>query len=281
MITNAPSAQQSLAGRILGSFASFYHRRWLMWYFVHRQMTRRYRNSFLGFFWAFLSPLLMVALLSLVFSEVLGFRYREVEGTGALNFGLYLYCGILPFLAYSDTLSKGVNSIKNNSSLVEKVVFPLEFLPFSVAVTSLVDKVFGVGALVLALVLTGQQLHPTLLLLPVVVALQLLFMLGLSYLVAVAGTYVPDIGEALRTIVRATFFATPIIWPVSRVPENLRWIVDYNPLAYLVGAYRDLILYGQLPGGTATLYFLLFSATLFAAGFALFVRVKARFAELL
>lgn len=172
----------------MDSLATFHRRRWLMWYFVQRQMTRRYRNSFLGFFWAFLSPLLMVALLSLIFSEALGFRYREVEGAGALNFGLYLYCGILPFLAYSDALSKGVNSIKNNSSLVEKVVFPLEFLPFSVAVTSLVDKLFGLGALVLVLVLTGNQLHATLLLLPAIVALQLLFGLGLSYFVAVVGT---------------------------------------------------------------------------------------------
>lgn len=265
----------------MGSLATFYHRRWLMRYFVHRQLTRRYRNSLLGFLWAFLGPLLMVALLSIVFSEMLGLRFREVEGDSTLNFGLFLYCGILPFLAYSDALSKGVNSIRNNSSLVDKVVFPVELLPFSVAVTSLIDKLFGLGALMFVLMLLEHRLHWTILLLPLVLVPQLLFILGLSYFIAVAGTYMPDVGEALRAIVRATFFITPIIWPVERLPENLRFVVDYNPLAYLVQAYRDLVLNGELPGGMSTLYFSLFAGALFLGAFALFVRVKPRFAELL
>lgn len=252
-----------------------------MSYFVHRQLTRRYRSSFLGFFWAFLGPLLMVVLLSLVFSPIIGLRDKFIDADPTLNFGLYLYCGLLPFLAYSDALSKGVNSIRNNSRLVEKVVFPMEFLPFSVSITSMIDKLFGLGALVFVLVLLEQRLNWTILLLPVLLVLQLLFVLGLCYFIAVAGTFMPDVGEALRSIVRATFFVTPIVWPVDRLPERLHFLVDYNPLAYLVGAYRDLILRGVLPGGMATLYFTLFATALFLGGFALFVRVKSQFAELL
>ncbi len=281
LVSNAPGAKRGFAGGVLGSLGTFYHRRWLMWYFVHRQLTRRYRGSFLGFFWAFLGPLLMVALLSLVFSPVIGLRDRFIEGDPTLNFGLYMYCGLLPFLAYSDALSKGVNSIRNNSQLVEKVVFPMEFLPFSVSIISMIDKIFGLGALVFVLVLLEGRLEWTILLLPALLVLQLLFVLGLCYFIAVAGTFLPDVGEALRSIVRATFFVTPIIWPVDRLPERLHFLVDYNPLAYLVDAYRDLILRGELPGGMATLYFALFAGALFVCGFALFVRVKSRFAEVL
>src|SRR5215218_4377314 len=82
---------------------------------------------------------------------MIGIRFRVVEGDPTLNFGLFLYCGLIPFLAFSESLNKGINSIKGNSGLVQKVVFPLELLPFTNAITSLVDKFFGVGALLLIL----------------------------------------------------------------------------------------------------------------------------------
>ena len=217
MSTKTPSTK-SYAGASTEALATFYRRRWLIKYFVQRQLTRSYQRSYLGFLWAFLGPLLMVVLLTAVFSEIIGIRFREVEGDSSLNFGLYLYCGLLPFLAYSEALSKGVNSIRASSGLIQKVVFPLEVLPFTVTVTSLIDKVFGLGALVFVLVLLGQGLHWTVLLVPLVMVPQLLFILGLAYLLAVAGTYLPDIGEVLRVNVRATFFVTPIIWPVEMLP---------------------------------------------------------------
>lgn len=281
MFTKTPKAPTSYAGALADALGTFYRRRWLIRYFVHRQFTRSYQRSYLGFLWAFLSPLLMVALLTLVFSEGLEFKFREVVGDSTLNFGLYLYCGLLPFLAYSEALSKGVNSIRSSSGLIEKVVFPLEILPFTSTVTSLIDKFFGLGALLVVLALLEQRLHWTVLLLPLVVVPQLLFILGLSYFMAVAGTYLPDIGEMLRAVVRASFFVTPILWPASMIPDNLQFLVDYNPLAYLVGAYRALILDGNPPGLMASAYFSLFALALFIGGFALFVKVKPRFADLL
>lgn len=283
MAAGATGAKQRFLGAIFSSLASFYHRRWLVRYFVQRQITRAYQRSYLGFVWAFLGPLLMVILLTLVFSEIIGLRFREVEGDSTLNFGLYLYCGLLPFLAYSESLNKGVNSIRSNSGLVQKVIFPLEFLPFTVAVTSLIDKLFGLGVLIVVVAVLESQLHWQAILLPLILVPQLLFIMGLSYIMAVLGTYMPDVGEILRAIVRATFFITPIIWPVSRLEgrETLSLIVDLNPLAYLVGAYRDLILLGELPGTLATLYFSLFALAIFVLGFGLFVKVKSRFADLL
>ena len=215
----------------------------------------------------------------MIFSEVVGLRFREVEDDPTLNFGLFLFCGMLPFMAYSEALNKGLNSITSNAGLVQKVIFPLELLPLTSAISSLVDKFFGIGALVVFVFVLQNRLHWEVLLLPLIIALQLLFTLGLTYIMAVVGTYVPDMGEVLRPVVRGTFFITPILWPPERLPENLRWIQDYNPLAYLVGAYRSMILEGTLPGGLATLYFTLFSVALFLAGFALFVKVKPGFAD--
>jgi len=204
-----------------------------------------------------------------------------VTGNPSLNFGLFLYCGLLPFLAYSQALSRGVNVIRRNSGLVQGVVFPLEVLPLTTMAASLVQNVLGVGALFFVLVLFGQELHLTTLLLPLVLITQLLFILGLCYLMAVAGTYVPDIRETLRAVIRGTFFITPILWPTGRVPEQYSFLVDYNPLAVLVDAYRNLILNGKLPDLESAFWFTLFAVALFVVGLVVFNRVKQNFADLL
>jgi len=280
LATHTASAKKNFAGAFFDALGSFYHRRWLLKYFIQRQVTRSYRRSYLGFAWAILGPLVWVFFLTLIFSEIVGLRFREVEEDPNLNFGLFLYCGLLPFLAFSEALNKGINSIKGNAGLVQKVVFPLELLPFTNAFASMIDKFFGIGALLVVLLVFDQELYWTVLLLPLIVVLQIVFILGLTYLMAVLGTYLPDVAEIMRPIIRGMFFFTPIIWTPERLPDRLAWVVDYNPLAYLVNSYRDLILLGQLPGPQATLYFTLFSVALLAAAFALFVRLKPRFADL-
>ncbi len=275
MATHTLRGKKNFTGEVFDSLATFYRKRWLLRYFIHRQVTRSYKRSYLGLAWAILGPLIWVFFLTLIFSKMLGFKFREVEGDPTLNFGLFLYCGLLPFMVYSDALNKGLSVIRSNAGLVQKVVFPVEMLPLTNAVTSLVDKLFGVGALVVVVFVVQHRLHWQVLLLPGIMAL----VLGLTYIMAVIGTYLPDMGEVLRPIVRGTFFVTPILYPPEKLPENVRFIVDYNPLAYLVGAYRSMILEGALPGGLATLYFFLFSLVLFVFGFALFIRFKPGFAD--
>jgi len=281
LTTYTTSVNKNLAGQFFNGLMTFWRRRWLLRYFLHRQVTRTYKRSYLGFAWAILSPLIWVFFLTLIFSEALGLRFREIEENPNLNFGLYLYCGLLPFLAFSEAMNKGMNSIRGNSGLVQKVIFPLELLPFTNAIASMIDKFFGIGALLIVVLAFGQPLHPHVLLLPLFVVLQVVFILGLTYLMAVLGTYLPDLDEVMRPVIRGMFFLTPIIWTPDRLPEGIRWVVDYNPLAYLVEVYRDLILRGEIPGGLSTLYFTLFSVALFIVGFTLFVRVKPRFADML
>ena len=279
MATYTSSDKRSLAGEFFDALGTFYRKRWLLGYFIHRQVTRSYRRSYLGLVWAVLGPVVWVFFLALIFSNVIGIKDRSVQGDPTLNFGLFLYCGLLPFLTFSEALNKGLNSIRSNSGLVQKVVFPLEILPFTNAIASMVDKVFGFGALLIMLLVFGRTLHPTLLYMPVIVVLQVIFILGLTYIMAVLGTFLPDVAEVMRPVIRGMFFVTPILWPAGRLPDNLGWIENYNPLAYLVNAYRDLILDGTLPGALSTLYFTLFSVALFIFGFALFVRLRPRFAD--
>lgn len=264
---------------VTGALAMLWERRWLAWYYIQRQVSQEHSRSFLGPVWLLLGPLMMVALYTLVFSEMIGLRFREADSVS--NYGLYVYCGILPFMVYSGTVNKAVGVIRGNSSLVQKVIFPMEILPLNTVATALIGQIFGFGALIVLIAILPDKLYWTALLFPVLMAPQILFSLGLGYLGAVAGTYLPDLQEALRAVVRASFFATPIIWPPERVPENLSFIVEYNPLAYLVINYRHLFLEGVIPNPGGFIKFTLLSILLCVAGFIIFVKFKKRFPDLL
>lgn len=279
-IIDKPQTKRGFLRVVPESIYTLYERRWLLLYFIQRQLSSNYRKSFLGFAWIILTPLLMIALYTLIFSSVVGLRFREAEGV--TNFGLYLYCGLIPFLAFAEGVNQAVNSIKGNANLVQKVVFPIEIIPLSTAITGFVTNLFGLGVLIAVVFVLEQQLHWTLALLPLVLALQLAFIVGLCYLAAIAGVYFPDVREAIRALVRAMFFITPIIWdPELAYERGLGFLVDFNPLALLVMAYRDLILNGTLPAAEPLLWLTLFCVVLVVGGFLLFTTLKKRFADLI
>jgi ABC-type polysaccharide/polyol phosphate export permease len=266
-------------GAVAEALKGLYERRWLAAYFVQRQLAQTTKGSFLGFAWLFLTPLFMIILYTLVFSEIIGLRFQETDSV--TNFGLYLYCGLIPFLALSDSLNKSVASIRGNSTLVQKVVFPLEILPMSTAVTAFVSQFFGLAGLIVLVAALERELHWTMGLLPLIMIPQLLFLLGLAYLVALIGTYLPDVKETLSAVARAMFFITPIIWPEELARDRgLGFLIDYNPLAFIVGAYRDFVLEGAIPDASSLLNFTLLSGALLVLGFLLFVWRKREFADL-
>lgn len=281
MDISVSSTKKGLLQTLLESLKTFSERRWLIWYLVRRQIAQDYRGSVLGIVWIFLGPMLMIVLYTLVFSEIIGLKFRQTESV--TNFGLYLYCGLIPFMTYSDTVNQAIRSIRKNSSLVQRIIFPLEILPLTICSTAVLSQVFGFGALMVFVAVLERQLYWTALLIPAVMVLQLIFSLGLGYVGAVIGTYMPDVQETVRAVVRASFFVTPILWPVERVEGRpyLSLIVDLNPIAYLVSTYRGLVLEGQLPGMMSTIFFTTFAVVLCVAGFVLFSSLKKRFADLI
>lgn len=271
--------ESSSKGAVSGALRELYDRRWLALYFLRRQLSQSHKNSYLGFAWVFISPLVMIAIYTVIFSEIVGLRFRETDGV--LNFGIYLYCGLLPFLAFSSTATGSVNTIRSNAPLVQKVVFPLEILPLATAASAVINQIFGFAILILV-VLVLQGLSWTMLLIPLILVPQLLFCLGVGFLGTVVGAYLPDVRETLTAVVRAMLFATPIIWPPELAYEQGLWfVVDLNPLAIIVEGYRNVILDGTVPGMLPIVLLTLFSGALCVAAFALFVRVKRRFADLI
>jgi ABC-type polysaccharide/polyol phosphate export permease len=221
----------------------------------------------------------MILLYTFVFSTILQIRFTE---TGSpLNFGLYVYCGLIPYLAFSEAIQGALSTIRENATLVQKVIFPVEILPLTAVATNFVTQLFGIGGLILVFSLVERELHWTMLLLPLVMVPQILFTLGLGYMASVVGTFLPDIKEIISVLLRALLFAAPILYPVSMVPDKYRPLIDLNPLTYLIEAYRALLLEGRIPDASWSVWFALFSAIIFIAGFVWFERSKLKFADVI
>jgi ABC-type polysaccharide/polyol phosphate export permease len=221
----------------------------------------------------------MIVLYTFVFSAVLQIRFAD--GGGALNFGLYVYCGLIPYLAFSEAIQGTLSTIRANATLVQKVVFPIEILPLTAIATNFVSQLFGLGGLILVFSLVERELHWTILLLPLVMVPQVLLTLGLGFMASIMGAFVPDIKEIISVLLRALLFAVPILYPVYMVPDKYRVLIDLNPLTYLVEAYRDLILEGRIPDASWSLWFALFSGVVFIAGIVWFERTKLKFADVI
>ena len=248
--------------------------------FVRRDLLGRYRGSFLGLLWSFLNPLFMLAIYSLVFSSFM--RLGQSEGVGTPYYPLFIFTGMIPWLAFSQALTSSSRTILSNANLVKKTVFPLEVLPAVDVISGLVHSLFALTILLLAIViLPDQPLHPTVLWLPLVMMPQLLFTLGLGWFLASISVFVRDVREAVPMILMAWWFTTPILYPPSIVPKHLIRYMDLNPMKLLIDNYRRVLIHGDAPDWHSLAAVTAVGLVAFLLGRAWFMKTKRAFADVL
>src|SRR5216684_5489981 len=147
-----------------------------------RELAARYRGSVLGIFWALLTPVVMIAIFTIIFAGI--FKARFGGSSSQWDYALYLFCGLLPWNAFQESLQLSANTIVSHANLVKRVVFPLETLPVSQSLAAIVNQMFGTAALVIAVLVVRRELHPTTLFLPLLVIPQLIATLGAAWLLA-------------------------------------------------------------------------------------------------
>jgi ABC-2 type transport system permease protein/lipopolysaccharide transport system permease protein len=206
---------------------------------VVQELRVRYQRSILGFFWTLLNPLLMLATLSLVFTQVLH--------TEDPHFPLFLLAGMVPWSLLSVSLNESAMCIIANEGLIRKIYLPKLVFPLSRLLISLVTFVFSLGAMFLLLLPLGARPSWAMLALPVVIALFTAFTLGLSLIVATANTFYRDCGHLISVFLQAWYFLTPILYPASSFPERRRWIFRLNPAFYFIELFHDVLYAGQWP----------------------------------
>lgn len=256
---------------------AFAHRHLLRGFIVH-EISGRYAASAGGLLWSVIHPAVQIVIFYFLFQYL--FRVRLMEGEcGTSSFLLFFLSAFFPWLMISDALERSSQSLVRNSSLVTKVVFPCELLPMSSVIVS--HLLNGLGFLLLIFYLLSQgKVASAWLLLPLVVGLQMLFTLGLSYLLAALVVFVRDIQEVFRIFLNLWFYATPILYPASSLPESLRFWLSLNPLTPLVDAYRACLLRLAYPWRSLIVLALWASIT-YGVGSWFFHRSKRAFADVL
>ncbi|MFN7949469.1 MAG: ABC transporter permease [Blastocatellia bacterium] len=246
---------------------------------VQRELTSRYKGSVMGVAWAVITPAVMIVIFTIIFSGIFNARFGN-EG-GHLSFAVYLFCGLLPWIAFSEGVQRATSSIHENVNLVKRVVFPVEALPVNLALAAMVQQLLGTIVLLVAELIFEHVFHPTALLLPVLLLPQLLATVGLGWLMASLGVFIRDMPQFNQLLLMAWMYLTPIFYPENIIPNQYRWLVNLNPMAPLIRSYRRILLEGRLPDWAGLGYTLAFAVVCFVFGYWWFVRTKKAFADVL
>lgn len=264
---------------IMAPFRILFVHRNVIQRFIFRDIRGRYANSVMGISWAVIQPVVLLLLYTFVFSMILKVRLGGAEGTA--SFAMYLFCGMLPWLAFAEGVSRSASVILENVQLIKKVVFPSEILPAYVVGSALVMEFIGLVIFLIAVSIFYHVPGWTLLALPPVIALQVMFTLGLGWLVASINVFLRDVGQLLGLGLTLWMFLTPIFYPAEMIPPEFRFALTWNPMHHLIQAYRDVILDRQLPDFSQTLPLTLIALATFLAGSWFFRRSKNAFVDVI
>jgi lipopolysaccharide transport system permease protein len=246
---------------------------------ARRELVARYKGSVLGILWAVVTPVVTIAIFTFIFAGIFNARFGA-RGT-SWDYALYLFCGLLPWTMFQDTLQQSATTIVTHANLVKRVVFPLETLPVAQALASLGNQIFGTLALVAATAILNHELHLTILWLPAVLIPQLIFTLGAAWLVASLGVFLRDIAQGITLVLMAWMYLTPIIYPEAIVPERYRPFINANPFTALVRSYRRIFLEGVAPDWPSLAYFTAVAVVLFVFGYWWFAKTRRNFADVI
>lgn len=241
---------------------------------AHRQFRARYSRMVLGVVWVLLEPLLLsfivAALLTLIFDR--GDRY-------GLPFPVFLFIGWLAFKVFSRVVSQGGSSIRSNGSLVERIYIPRAYFPLSVGLNSLVDLLFMTIALVPLLIWYDIRPGVGLLTVPILVLILYAFSLGLAFFFAAGSLALPDLDFVRGLFVRAWMWISPVIYPASFVPEDIRTLYWLNPMAVVIEGFRWAFAQSPAPPPEAWIIGGVSASVILVAGYAYFRQRQAAFPD--
>ena len=264
----------------LSPFLSLFRNIRLVFDLTRRDVSGRYRGAIGGKLWAFLTPLLMLAIYSFVFGYIFKSRWTTEE-TGDVHFSLVLFIGLIFANFLSECLNRGPMLVVSNPNYVKKVVFPLEVLPWIATGSALFHAAISVLVLLLAMLATGTPIAPTALLLPLLFLIFVPMVAGLMWFLAAMGVFFRDLQQFMAVVSTALVFLAPIFYPRTMLPEQARWLMSLNPLTFVVETGRDLILWNHLPDVWAMVAYALASLAVAWLGWITFQLTKRGFADVL
>ncbi len=252
-------------------FAELFRHQALVAALTGRELKGRYRGSVLGFLWTFLNPLLLLSVYALVFSV-----YFRIEME---NYAVFMFTGLLPWIFFSSSLMEGAGAVSDGGSLVTKVLFPQQVLPAVKVVANFVNFILSLPILFGFMMFNGVPITIHALAFIPVVLVHILFTFGFVLILATANVFMRDTRHILSNILTLWFFLTPILYPLTQVPGQYRFLVYFNPAAVFSLAYHDLFFWGRWPNWEYLGILLAISVVMIAAAIVIFEHFKEYFAE--
>jgi lipopolysaccharide transport system permease protein len=248
---------------------------------VRQEVLGRYRGSFFGVAWSLLTPLMMLAIYTFVFSVVFTSRWNPESTAGNGEFAVILFAGLAVFGIFADCVVRAPTLVLNNANYVSRIVFPLEVLPVVALGTALFTFAAGMVVWVVAALFIMGGLPWTALLLPVIVLPLVVATLGVSWILASLGVYLRDVGQVTSILVTGLLFLSPIFYPVEAVPEKYRVLLLANPMGFIVDSARGALVFGRLPSLTGWLAAAAGGVAIAWVGFWWFQKTRKGFADVL
>ena len=238
---------------------------------VKKDIRGKYKGSFLGVLWSFINPLLSVIVYAIVFHYIMKFNIE--------HYLIYLISGIIPWTFFTTSLNSGMNSILFNANIIKKVYFPREILPISSVTSALINFFISCLIILLFAIFSGVGISINLVYLPIIVIIQYILCLGIVFILSAIEIYVKDIEHIINFLVSMLFYITPILYTPDYVPENMQYLLSFNPMSYLIEAYHDIFYYKKTPDFSSLGIVFLISILIFIIGYNIFKKLQKGFAE--
>lgn len=212
---------------------------------VKREFQSKYRNSLLGAAWMVINPLAMIVVYTVIFSQIMRAKLPGVDSTFA--YSIYLCAGVLTWGLFAEIVSRAQNTFLEHANLLKKLSFPRLCLPVTVVANALLNFSIVFGLFSIFLLITGTFPGMVYLALIPVLAILVAFAIGLGISLGVLNVFFRDVGQFFGIVIQFWFWLTPIVYPISILPESVRALMSYNPMANLIGAFQSILVTGQWP----------------------------------
>jgi len=235
------------------------------------ELRSRYAGSILGLAWAILGPWSILGLYAVVYLKIFAVKVPGLESSTAYVF--FVFSGLVPYFMTAESLMQGLGAVVTNRSVLENTVFPIDLAPAKAVLMSQTPMLAGLPVLLVGTLAIDRLSWATLAVVPLW-GLHVVGLLGLAWILSLLNVVFRDLGNLMNVVLMALLIASPFAYTADRVPESLRPIITFNPFAYWVQAYQDVLIFGRLPGLSHCLFLVVLSCGLFVLGSWFFSRAK-------
>ena len=249
-----------------------YNYRMMIISLVRRDLKGRYKGSVLGFLWTFVNPLLQLLVYTFVFSVIMRM--------GIQDYYMFLFVTLIPWIFFSTSILGSSGCIRAQQDMVKKIYFPREVLPISFVTSQFVNMLLSFVVVFIVVFVGGREINLlAVLYLPLIMLVEYFLALGIAMISSAITVYFRDLEYILGIVMMAWQFLSPVMYGMDSVPEEIKPIFLANPMTPVIVAYREILYYGKIPEISTLVHAVVASVILLLIGFAVFGRLKRRFAE--